>query len=213
MKKYFSVVALLILSLSLIAQENKSDVLQNLEKNNKEQGVQPQTATIKSATRLFGTREDVSSVITVLPSGTSVGILAEDSTYYKVDANGDQGWIFRKDALIDNATTRDLKSARQMYNQYDNELQTQKSADNTRPGTRQAYLENKYGSSMAKLLLAGKIWKGMTGDMVRDSWGSPSKVNKTFEGNLAKEEWTYKNTWLYIENDILTDWGPVKEQQ
>jgi hypothetical protein len=46
--------------------------------------------------------------------------------------------------------------------------------------------------------------------MVNDTWGSPQKINRVISGNTVKEEWIYKNTWLYIEDDILREWGPVK---
>ena len=63
---------------------------------------------------------------------------------------------------------------------------------------------------MAARLGAGKIWKGMSAEMVRDSWGSPSKINRVI-GNNVREEWVYRNTWLFIENNTLVDWGPVKQ--
>jgi hypothetical protein len=63
---------------------------------------------------------------------------------------------------------------------------------------------------MAAKLMAGKIWKGMSAEMIKDSWGSPRKINRVISGNLIKEEWIFKNTWLYIENDILADWGPIR---
>jgi hypothetical protein len=62
---------------------------------------------------------------------------------------------------------------------------------------------------MAARLIAGKIWKGMTAEMVRDSWGSPVKINRVIRNNSAKEEWIFKNTWLYIENNSLVEWGPI----
>jgi hypothetical protein len=85
---------------------------------------------------------------------------------------------------------------------------------NTRPvqksqGNRFSYLDYKYGTSMAARIYSGKIWKGMTSEMVKDSWGSPSRINKVIRGNTIKEEWIYRNTWLYIVDDTLVDWGPA----
>ena len=62
---------------------------------------------------------------------------------------------------------------------------------------------------MAARLIAGKIWKGMTTDMVQDSWGTPKKINRVISGNIVKEEWIYMNSWLLFENDTLSEWGPV----
>jgi hypothetical protein len=76
--------------------------------------------------------------------------------------------------------------------------------------SRFTYLESKYGSSMAAKLVSGKIWKGMNAEMVRDSWGKPQKINRVIAGNTIKEEWIYSSTWLYIENDNLVEWGPIR---
>jgi hypothetical protein len=77
--------------------------------------------------------------------------------------------------------------------------------------SRFTYLENKYGTSMAARLIAGKIWKGMTTDMVQDSWGSPKKIKRVISGNIVKEDWFFNNSWLYFENDTLIEWGPARE--
>jgi hypothetical protein len=50
----------------------------------------------------------------------------------------------------------------------------------------------------------------MNTQMVKDSWGSPKKINRVISSNMVKEEWIYKNSWLYFENSTLADWGPVK---
>jgi hypothetical protein len=229
MKKLFIPLVILMITVALPAQVNKTDVLQDLEKNNKDQNVQPQTATLKSSSRLFGTKDDLTSVILIIPSKSTVNILGSDSTYYRVSYEENEGFIFRKDAVIDETPAKDLKSSReqmvtrdnqqmqqvnpnnqQQDNQNIQQQSTQNDQQNNKAG-RFTFLENKYGTSMAALLNAGKIWKGMTSEMVRDSWGSPSRVSKTFEGNIVKEEWEYRNTWLYVENDILTDWGPIKK--
>jgi hypothetical protein len=209
MKRIFFSVLFLLAAVNLVAQVSKVDQLQNLEKSKSQEN---RTATMKSAGRLFGAKDDLTTVIEVIPSGSAVTILDSDSTYYKVSYNDDQGYIFKRDAVIDNADLHDLKAARNMVSQNQNELASDKPVENSSLASKRSYLINKYGDSMAKLLLAGKIWKGMTGDMVRDSWGAPVKISKTYEGNTVKEEWDYNKTWLYLENDSLTDWGPIKNQ-
>jgi hypothetical protein len=59
-------------------------------------------------------------------------------------------------------------------------------------------------------MMAMKIWKGMTAEMVQDSWGSPRKIDRVINGNDVNEKWTYSKSWLYIENDRLVEWGPVR---
>jgi hypothetical protein len=207
MKKHLIPLVFTMVTVALQAQGNKSDVLQNLEKNNTNQVTQAQTATMKSASRLFSDKNDITSVILIIPSASSVNIIDSDSTYYHVTYNNNEGFIFKRDAIADAAPANNLKSARQhLFNPSSNEQDQQ----NNQP-SKFSSLQNKYGTSMATLLNAGKIWKGMTTEMVRDSWGEPVKINKTFEGNLVQEEWIYRNTWLYIENGILSDWGPLKK--
>ena len=72
-------------------------------------------------------------------------------------------------------------------------------------------LVSKYGVAMAARLYAGKIWKGMNSEMARDSWGAAAKVNRVVNGNVIREEWIYRSTWLYFENNTLINWGPVKK--
>jgi hypothetical protein len=213
MKKLLIPLVMLMITIAMPAQVKKSDVLQDLEKNSKDQNIQPQTATLKSSSRLFGTKDDLTSVILIIPSKSTVNVLGSDSTYYKVSYEENEGYIFKKDAVIDELPVKDLKSSRdKMVTQYNKQVdQVNQDVQQANKASRFTFLEKKYGTSMAALLNAGKIWKGMSSEMVRDSWGSPSKISKTFEGNVVKEEWEYRNTWLYIENDILSDWGPIKK--
>ena len=69
------------------AQETRSRILEDLERNKTtNQEIQSAyTATIKSATRLFEDKNDLTSVITVIPSVSEVDVLGADSTYLRVD--------------------------------------------------------------------------------------------------------------------------------
>jgi hypothetical protein len=72
-------------------------------------------------------------------------------------------------------------------------------------------LADKYGPDLANKLIAGKLWKGVTSEMVHDSWGGPLRINRVISSNVTKEEWIYANTWLYFENNILLEWGPTRK--
>jgi len=198
-------------SFTINAQENKTDLLQELEED---QSVNPVTeqqsdaainqdvmmiATLKSATRLFGAKDDLTTVIMVLPSGTEVEILDSDSTYLYVFIEDYEGYIYKHHAVISEVS---LPVATEPVQQ------TQPVQE--RKVSRFTYLENKYGSNMAAKLMAGKIWKGMSAEMIIDSWGNPNKINRVISGNVIKEEWIFRNTWLYIENDMLAEWGPIR---
>ncbi len=201
MKKYIFLLPASLLYLSVCGQGNRTEQLRSLEQGNERQT--QQVATLKRASRLFGDKYDMTSVIVVIPSGTEVNVLDKDSTYIKVSYEDDEGYIFSRDAELSNkASAIDNASVKEENQQADN-------SQDSRKANRFAYLEYKYGSRVAALLYAGKIWKGMSADMVRDSWGAPLKINRVI-GDMVKEEWIYKNTWLFIESERLIDWGPVK---
>ena len=202
MKKYIIASLFIIGVLSVYAQANKTDLLQSLEGNQAQ--VNTPTATVKTSTRLFQEKEDLTSVISIIPSGAVVSILDSDSIYYHVTYEENEGYILRKHAVPDKAPAsfKEMPSA-----------QLPAIAEPSQQPTDSRYdaLESKYGASMAARIYSGKIWKGMNSDMVHDSWGSAQKINRVVSGNTIKEEWIYRSTWLYFENNTLLQWGPVKQ--
>jgi len=204
MKKYILTSLFIVGVLTVCAQANKTEILQSLETNQSDSQGNTPTATVKTSTRLFKAKEDLTSVITIIPSGAVVSVLDADSTYYHVTYEENEGYIFRKHAVIDKAPTTF------------SEMQSGTSPSASQPvqaqtDSRYAELESKYGSAMAARIYAGKIWKGMNSEMVHDSWGSARKINRVVSGNVIKEEWIYRSTWLYFENNSLIQWGPVKQ--
>jgi hypothetical protein len=159
---------------------------------------------IKSASRLFGEKEDLTSVIVIIPAGSVVTVLATDSAYLKVSFDESEGYILKRDAIINTSQVAPQPSVKQENVRQDEGPVGEKQV------SRFTYLENKYGTSMAARLIAGKIWKGMSAEMVKDSWGAPLKINRII-GDIVKEEWIYKNSWLFIDNNTLIEWGPVNK--
>jgi hypothetical protein len=199
------IASLFLLSVCMIhAQDNRASILQDLESNNSSNQDVKLTATTTSATRLFGEKDDLTSVILIIPSDTIVDVIGSDSTYLHVVFEDYEGYIFRRHARLNEPEI--VKSP--VVQKQENIQEPQEQAP--QQVSRFTYLENKYGSNMAARLISGKIWKGMSSEMIRDSWGKPQTIKRTISGNTIEEEWFYKNTWLYIENDILTDWGPIK---
>lgn len=205
MKKLIIISLLLLPLYAVTAQENRSAVLQGLENNNSEIQEASLTATLKAASRLFGEKDDLTTVILIVPSGSVVDVLGSDSTYLKVRFEEAEGYIFKRHAIINEPAevSKPVIQKKDVVQYSQPEPQQQVS--------RFTYLENKYGSAMAAKLVAGKIWKGMSAEMVRDSWGKPQKINRVINDSTIKEEWIYKNTWLYIQNDYLVEWGPIKD--
>ena len=196
---------MIIAAFSIPTQANKAGKLQILEKNQQVNQNDTLTATVTSSTRLFGSKDDLTSVIIIIPSGSTVGVLDSDSTYLHVVFEENNGYIFKRHAVINKTEPSNSQS-----------IQYEEAAPKSQPVQQQqvsrfTYLESKYGSNMAAKIMAGKIWRGMDAEMVTDSWGTGEKTNRVISGNVVKEEWIYKNTWLYFENNILIDWGPVNK--
>jgi hypothetical protein len=216
MKKYL--VLLLFASMILTAnaqQSERAGILESLEQNNQNKPQQSQdqqvTATLKSASRLFGEKDDLTTVIMIIPAGSSVIVLDSDSTYFHVKFEDTEGFINKRSATLDKPQTdnnNQLNEPRYQEKEETDLPQIQESTENQPEEiSRFSYLENKYGSSVAARINSGKIWKGMSPEMVTDSWGNPQKINRVINGNVIKEEWIYKNTWLYFQNNKLIEWG------
>jgi len=205
MKKRIFFLITFFVALNICAQSDKIEVLKILENESYSDQDKVITATLKQASRLFASKDDLTSVIMVLPAGTRVTITGSDSAYYKVVYNGDEGYIYKRHADIE------LTGVQEEARKKESEDVVGKGIEKPeREMTRFEYLEKKYGTNIATQINAGKIWKGMTAQMVRDSWGDPQKINRSITGNNVKEEWIYRNTWLLIENNTLVDWGPIK---
>ncbi len=68
----------------------------------------------------------------------------------------------------------------------------------------------KYGHQTADRLLNGQIWKGMTEDMVRESWGKPDKINKNVYKWGVYTQWYYGDITYFFKNGKLFDWQEKK---
>ena len=197
MKRYFTFLVLLFTAYALNAQVSDSEVLTRINNNQKV------TATLTSASRLFSDKEDLASVQSVLPIGTTVQVLGLDDTYYRVKVEETEGYIFKRHATIDNGVqTATAATARQTEAQ-------PASVSTTTASTRMVTLLAKYDSKTAKAINDRKIWKGMNTDMVIDSWGNPKKITRSIITNDITEQWSYSTSNLYFHNDILISWGPA----
>ena len=207
MKKLIISFLSFLLFLDAGAQNQGQAVLEELEKKEPAGQEFRLTATITSATRIFSNRNDLTSVIMIIPKGSVVEVIGSDSTYFHVLFEENDGYIYRRHAELNKIA--DVPQA-VIQKTEPAARRPQPEVSRERQQSRFSYLEEKYGTDMAAKMAAGKIWKGMNGEMIRDSWGSPQKVNRVISGNTVKEELIYKSSWLYLENDRLIEWGPVK---
>ena len=203
MKRQLFTLIFLAASTAMYCQTNNSDSISGgMVTNQPATQDMALTATLKSSSRLFEFREDLTSVILVIPTGSIVKVTGSDSTYYRVIYDDTEGYIFKKHATINMAPV--VMEPVKKQEQSSNNVQPQQTQV-----TRLSYLVNKYGPNMGERLYAGKIWRGMSAQMVRDSWGTPLKVNRDAGETIVKEEWAYKKAILLLENNILVDWKEV----
>ena len=69
---------------------------------------------------------------------------------------------------------------------------------------RRSTIINKYGATLGKIILEGKVRIGMTKAMAIDAWGKPNDINKTITRYAVSEQWVYDGGYLYFENGKLT---------
>lgn len=65
----------------------------------------------------------------------------------------------------------------------------------------------KFGSKVAKDLVVGRVWMGMTEEMAEYSWGRPQTINRSVGSWGVSEQWVYGvGNYLYFGNGKLTNW-------
>jgi len=64
----------------------------------------------------------------------------------------------------------------------------------------------KYGKVNGQRVLEGKIWKGMSEDMLQDIWGKPDKTNTDKHPWGVFTQWHYGDITYFFKNSILIDW-------
>jgi len=208
-------------------------------------------ATTKGAVRLFGDKDDLTSVLTLIPDGSTVEVVTADSVYTRILFEGMDGFV-RSDRLGEilpeaapvavqmmppadrPADQQPAELPQPQYRQeqpqqpqqYRQEQQPQYQQEPTQqyrqeqalpdeqqyyaPANRYEALADKYGTDIGKRLYQHKVWKGITSDMARDSWGKPVQINRMYVDQSVEEEWIYSKKYLYFRDGILVDWGPVK---
>ncbi|MBM3421513.1 MAG: hypothetical protein FJY11_10315 [Bacteroidetes bacterium] len=194
----------------LVAQQTRTEVLERLEQGTQVQ--QPLKGVTKGALRLFGEKDDLTSVIIIVPNGSEVEVLERDSAYVLAKYNEYTGYLVAGKVEIKSVANQVQQEAvRQEVQQQQQLQQTRQETQDYRinPENRLTYLEHKYGRDVANRIYAGKIWKGMTPDMVKDAWGEPDRVNRVASGSTVKEEWIYRSTWLLMEQGKLKEWGAI----
>lgn len=64
----------------------------------------------------------------------------------------------------------------------------------------------KYGKEHGTMVAEGRIWKGMSESMLRDSWGKPDKTNTDKFKYGVFTQYEYGDITFFFRDKILIDW-------
>ena len=68
----------------------------------------------------------------------------------------------------------------------------------------------KYGEEIGLRVASRQIWKGMTENMLRDSWGTPDNIDKNVEKWGVFTQWYFGDITFFFRDSKLTDWEEIK---
>jgi len=170
-----------------------------------------QQATTKGAVRLFGDKDDLTTVIQLIPDGSTVELIKSDTLYSLVRFGDLEGYV-KSDRLDVSKPVISVApvSQPQPYAQPPQPQAAEDQQYEAQPEDRYAALVAKYGTDIGKRLYQNKVWKGVTSEMAVDSWGRPKQINRMYVDQSVDEEWVYSKKWLYFRDGILIEWGAVK---
>ncbi len=151
-----------------------------------------------SGCRLYSDIGNLSSVIAIIPVDTRIFIVDIMDEYYYIKTENNQGFVKKSKIKPDQSfieKSPEVKTQQDTATGFSNKLE---------------YLRYTYGWETAQKIFDHKIWRNMTTNMVKDSWGRPDKIIRRINSERVKEEWFYPSTYLIFLNDKLTEWGPVE---
>ena len=168
----------------------------------------------KGAVRLFADKDDLTSVIQILPEGTVVEAVKADTAFTLIRIDGIEGYVSSDKltaALPVVATKQPAVEPAWQPAQEAAPVRAEPDVQSRQiPTERFQALIDKYGTDMAKRLYQHKVWKGISSEMARDSWGKPKQINRMYVDRSVDEEWIYSSKYLYFRDGVLVEWGPVK---
>jgi hypothetical protein len=145
----------------------------------------------KSNTRFFNDMDNMSSVTQMIPKNVEVQVFEPFGDYYSAYFDGSYGFLFI--SKVDPVN-------------FDPEIFQVKPEVIPTVQDKYTFLVEKYGQKDADQIIARKIWKGMTKDMILDSWGKPRQIDRYIGQSTVKEEWYYQTRVLFVRDGKLVDW-------
>lgn len=153
-------------------------------------------AVVNETARLFSDKDNISSVILYIPADSIVEILGSEDDFFLVRFKNIEGFIFQ----------RKVRGYENIRNSFFEPPKADNTGNITTSDTRLSELIHKYGAERGRKIAQHKIWRGMTREMVIDSWGKPRAINVYGTRMTRREEWVYNRYTLIFENGVLSRW-------
>jgi hypothetical protein len=102
---------------------------------------------------------------------------------------------------------KEIDSLKKVSNNLDKKL---KNAQSELKKVRYSFYTRKYGQENGNRVFEGKVWKGMTENMLKDSWGKPDKTHQNNYKWGVFTQWYYGDITYFFKNGKLTDWQEKK---
>jgi hypothetical protein len=157
---------------------------------------------------------DVASEIKhTVPKGALLEVVGSNKEYLKVKYDSIEGYLIY--SLVSSNTqefSTFVKKAKKFEEErYKIEAERKRIEEERRltkiNAERKAGLTKKYGSFAATRILEGKIWIGMTEQMLLESWGKPEDINSTVTRYGTSKQFVYGlGRYVYVENGKVDAW-------
>ena len=64
----------------------------------------------------------------------------------------------------------------------------------------------KYGEEYGNRVAYNQVWKGMSEEMMKDSWGEPDKIESNIQNYGVFNQWYYGDVTFFFRDGKLIDW-------
>lgn len=163
----------------------------------------PKTVTaIYTGTPLREAPDVASEIKYRVPKGTLLEVIGSNKEYLKVKYNSMEGYlIYFLVSSYGSEFSAFVQNAKKI------EEERKRIEEQKIKAERKAALTKKYGSSAATRVLEGKIWIGMTEQMLLESWGRPDDINTTVTRYGTSKQFVYGlGRYVYVKNGIVDSW-------
>jgi hypothetical protein len=138
----------------------------------------------------------IDKVLAKIKSGNKISVIEDlDGSYYKAIFNNITGYVF-KTSFEPETEIIERQRLKEEEERKKQEAKIEKRKN----------LIAKYGKTKGQKIIDGRIWIGMTKEMLIDSWGEPDDINRTVGSFGVHEQCIYGNSYVYLEDGILTTW-------